>query len=41
MAAAVAPALCLDDNVAANLAEVTDAQLQTAVENTCAKLLFT
>ncbi len=41
VAAAIAPAVCLDATVVADLVDVTDAQLQTAVENTCAKLLFT
>ncbi len=41
VAGAIAAAVTLDQNVDYGLANVTDADLQTAVEAACAKLLFT
>ncbi|MBZ5581430.1 MAG: hypothetical protein LAQ30_04350 [Acidobacteriia bacterium] len=41
VAQAVAPAVTLDQNVDYGLANTLDADIQTAVENACANLLFT
>ena len=40
VAQAVAPAVCLNEDVTYGLAEVLDPALQTAVETACGKLLF-
>ena len=41
VAQAIAPAVCLDSNVIAQLGTIDDPTLQTAVETVCDNLLFT